>query len=343
MRKSRKLLNFSILITTMPIITGCFFGYNLGKLEDKNLEGKEFLTVLAREYRDFSRSEAVSYDWIDSDYFARKGLRAASGYMIEPERPEDWDIPETALLALQEARKNLLETVNEKTYKLSPEASAKAYYLYDCWVEEQEENWQVEHIDSCRNSFFETLNYVSMAKHVLGGEIISIEEVKESDAISIDKSEKLDNLTAIETNTAIKEILSETGDTAEISTSDSNNNLKEKINIATKEAEKEELISYIVFFDPESSQLGQSGRKTIIDVIYDLSDTDNYSIVLKGMPEDNSYTEKQVLLTSQRAKAVKNELVDGGIDTKNIILVGFGEGVEKESVSSGKIIEVYIQ
>ena len=50
----------------------------------------DFHAVMAREYLAFAMHEADRYDWYDSEYFAKKGLKAARGEVVYPEIPDEW-------------------------------------------------------------------------------------------------------------------------------------------------------------------------------------------------------------------------------------------------------------
>jgi len=140
------------------LLSACNTGWDLDELKSVQPCGAHFNTALAREYQDFSESEADEYDWSSSSYFARKGLAAAYGeFKVVPEYPEKWDIAADKLPELQSARKKLMNLLSEKNQKKYPESLAHAQMLYDCWVEEQEEAWQTDHIASCRAEFFATI------------------------------------------------------------------------------------------------------------------------------------------------------------------------------------------
>lgn len=140
-------------------------GSKTEEIKHADLEGSEFLKILAREYRNLSQKEEASYDWFDADHFADKGLAAARGVGVMPENPDNWDIDREYMQQLRKARVELLGNISDKVKRDMPDAAARAYALYDCWVEEQEENWQDSDIAQCRDGFFRTLNYISVAEN----------------------------------------------------------------------------------------------------------------------------------------------------------------------------------
>ena len=49
----------------------------LQALQKADFSGDSFRTTLAKEYLKFAEIEADQYDWYDSEYFAKKGLKRA--------------------------------------------------------------------------------------------------------------------------------------------------------------------------------------------------------------------------------------------------------------------------
>lgn len=153
----RIVLSLMILVTVVACDS---MQFNMDKLEDKPVRGSKFHQALAQEYKLLTRQERESQDWVDAERFARKALQASDGYEVSPENPYDYNIPDTLLAPLVEARQHLLNMVSEEKRNIIPDASAQAVALYDCWVEEQEEEWHVLEINSCRTQFFALLDYL---------------------------------------------------------------------------------------------------------------------------------------------------------------------------------------
>src|SRR3546814_8047690 len=53
---------------------------------------------------------------------------------------------------LKQAREKLVAAFDAGAKEASPDAAALAQANYDCWLEQQEENYQPEHIKSCRDA-----------------------------------------------------------------------------------------------------------------------------------------------------------------------------------------------
>jgi OOP family OmpA-OmpF porin len=114
------------------------------------------------EYRTIALFEADEmYDWIDAGHFARKGLRAAAGEEVEAERLEEWRLPREHQAELAAARDRLMAAFEADARVKAPLIAARAQGSFDCWVEQQEENHQLDHIAACRDAFYSNLNIVT--------------------------------------------------------------------------------------------------------------------------------------------------------------------------------------
>ena len=146
-----------IIFLTLLALTGCV-SYSLEELRQVAPKGSEFQKALAQHYKYFAGKEEDQYDWVDSAYFADKGLQAAYGKETVPENLEDWDISPQILPIMKTARDTLVEVLNSGARKSMPKIAARAQYYFDCWVEEQEEAWQDGDISYCRESFKDTMD-----------------------------------------------------------------------------------------------------------------------------------------------------------------------------------------
>lgn len=146
-----------IALPLATILAGCgalTAENNVAELQQAPRVGSPFTAALAEEYREFSLFESEQmYDWPDADHFARKGLAAASGTVVEPERVENWNLPAGKVDELSNARTRLVTVLDAGARDRAPELAARAQGSYDCWVEQQEENHQPDHIAACREKF----------------------------------------------------------------------------------------------------------------------------------------------------------------------------------------------
>ena len=56
--------------------------------------------------------------------------------------------------------------------------AARAQVMFDCWMQEQEENFQTDHIAACRNRFFAALEEVQKAVEPPAPSVLPVQPVK---------------------------------------------------------------------------------------------------------------------------------------------------------------------
>jgi OOP family OmpA-OmpF porin len=144
------------VIPVLLLLTGCVS--SLVQLQQAEPIGTPFQTYLAREYLDFAEAEADQYDWFNSSHFARKGLKAANGVDVMPEPLEEWDLEPDVQPILEQARTLLLKALTPDIKRNHAKDAARTQFMFDCWVEQQSEGWQNDHIAYCRENFYNTLD-----------------------------------------------------------------------------------------------------------------------------------------------------------------------------------------
>jgi OOP family OmpA-OmpF porin len=146
-------MRLAAILCAVAVLGGCTT-FSLERLQKTEPTGTEFTKALAKEYRAFAEFEAYEMkDWIDQKYFAEKGLRAAAGEVVAPEALADWNLPEDKVDELADARSRLIAALNTGGRRNHPERAAHAQAKFDCWVEQQEENHQLEDIAACQREF----------------------------------------------------------------------------------------------------------------------------------------------------------------------------------------------
>lgn len=142
------------LIGGATLLAGCSVYGNLEELQNTDPQGSAFTKALAKEYQEFSEFEMFDmHDYVDADLFARKGLRAAAGEVVMPEDVAMWNEPADRVDVLNGARNRLLKALDGGGRDKFPAEAALAQAKFDCWVEQQEENHQPEHIADCMKEF----------------------------------------------------------------------------------------------------------------------------------------------------------------------------------------------
>lgn len=132
-----------------------FVHYDVEAIQNESFSGTSFSQNLAREYKDFATFEAYQmYDWIDAEHFAEKAIVAHNGNAPMPEELANWSIKEKYLPEMREARSNLMAAMSNGARDVAPAEAARAQAKFDCWVEQQEENWQWDDIAACKGAFY---------------------------------------------------------------------------------------------------------------------------------------------------------------------------------------------
>ena len=121
-------------------------------------EGSEFNQNLYRGYVDLSEAEYAEGDYLDSDVFAKRAIALAQGGQIGPEDIEERNLPSDHIAELTEARSRLAAALDAGAADANPSKAAEAQVYFDCWMQEQEENWQPEDIARCRDAFFAAID-----------------------------------------------------------------------------------------------------------------------------------------------------------------------------------------
>jgi OmpA-OmpF porin, OOP family len=116
-----------------------------------------FTAALTSEYAALAASLDHQGDVVDADYFARKGLAAASGTVVPPEQNANWAIPLEQPYGfrtkLAQARTRLLAALDGGARSRAPALAARAQVNYDCWTERMEDDWQTAQNGACATNF----------------------------------------------------------------------------------------------------------------------------------------------------------------------------------------------
>ncbi len=127
--------------------------------------GDDFRAHLAREYQQLVIFETDEmHDWRDADYYAEKVMALGDNKMVSPELVEDWEIEDPAdAEALGTARGRLIAAFDKGAKTKLPADTAVAQASYDCWIEQQEENFQLDHIEACKKRFEDVMARIEAA------------------------------------------------------------------------------------------------------------------------------------------------------------------------------------
>lgn len=115
--------------------------------------GSSFTQNLHKDYVALAESELEQGDRGSARHYATKAKEAATGKAIAPDEVKSRRIGAPEDKTLTEARGRLVSALGSAEATKKPETAAKAQTMFDCWMEQQEEGWQHDHIAACRNGF----------------------------------------------------------------------------------------------------------------------------------------------------------------------------------------------
>lgn len=172
-----KLVRSIVALAGVLLLAACS-GYSSNNaveaLNAADAVGSPFTQALAREYRIMANYEQNQmYDYPDALHFARKGLAAAGGEVVLPEVLDDWDLDDKYLKDLAASRTRLVGLMDNGAREMAPEQAAIAQARFDCWVEQQEEDWQVDEIAACRKDFADAMRILNAT---MGKKVKQVEE-----------------------------------------------------------------------------------------------------------------------------------------------------------------------
>lgn len=183
----------------VAILSGCagFTSYkDVDTLESASAGGSAFNQALTNEYRELALYEQYEmFDYKDAETYAIKGLAAANGETVMPHEISAFHIAPEYTGVLTEQRARLLSVLNGGARTAKAAKAAHAQAMFDCWVEQQEENFQPSHILACRDEFMSTMAQLETPAAPQETSWVLFFDFDESD-ISVSAITKLDEIAA---------------------------------------------------------------------------------------------------------------------------------------------------
>jgi outer membrane protein OmpA-like peptidoglycan-associated protein len=157
---------FCVLGVAMASVAACAGVERQIAAKSQPPSGTGYNAELSRGYFELTNLEYSEGDYRSSDHFALKAMAAGRGEAVEPDTVDSrkgiaknptWAAEFTA------ARQRLMTAQSKGGVKVAPNDMARAQVMFDCWIQEQEENRQPWDIDACRNGFEEAMGKVELA------------------------------------------------------------------------------------------------------------------------------------------------------------------------------------
>ncbi len=163
-------------------MSGCT---NLSQLAKQVPPGDDFNALLSNEYLAYATAESERYDWYDSEYFAKKGLRAASGLNVQPENLADWDVPQEDYDNVMRERRRIVALVNGPARDKYASRVAHAQVLFDCWLEQVDEQWIGSEPSVCAGQFEREIASIE-SQILLDSPVIPAKNNKKSEPVAME-------------------------------------------------------------------------------------------------------------------------------------------------------------
>ena len=189
----KTICNYGFFFLLIFAVNSCAH-FKIKKLDKESLIPNNFYSFLSKEYLNFAKFELYEmHDEIDANYFAFKASQLINDKIFYPENPKDWDIPENYVGEANIMFNKLTNLIDKDLYKSFPEEFSKMMIGYDCWIEQIEENWQLEHIDECHDKFYKNFKLISNNLEEKDANLNNTNKIYKDNEAIIKKEEK-DNI-----------------------------------------------------------------------------------------------------------------------------------------------------
>jgi OmpA-OmpF porin, OOP family len=151
MQTIRKLVALSVV--ALGVGACSLWGLELGPTKKLSPQGDQFSVSLFDEYLSLSQIEYDEGHYGASDFFARKAKAAARGETVLPTEMSEVSLSAAEAAVLGAQRSRLMGALDATARIKAPKLAARTQAMFDCWMEEQEENRQPDDIALCRDEF----------------------------------------------------------------------------------------------------------------------------------------------------------------------------------------------
>lgn len=135
------------------VLSACSGAWDVEGLQATKPSGNAFDATLQNEYVRLATYEREQGDWRDTATYVARGKLAAAGTPAEPEAIANRDLPDAKVGELTAARAKLMGFYTPAVKSANGKSLALAQAGYECWMEQQEENWQNDDIAACKKQF----------------------------------------------------------------------------------------------------------------------------------------------------------------------------------------------
>lgn len=289
----RRYLSFAVIALFLTGCSGLKTHTEIEALNEAKATGSAFTQRLTEEYRSYVKLKQRSLDYSDARHFARKGLMAAQGQVVMPEPLSNWHLDDKSARELRIARTDLVGLLDGGGRAKAPFEAAMAQAKFDCWVEQEEQNWASPRAVSCRAEYQNAFN-----------------ELKARIEKTNPKSVKLDEPVPVKKAIVKDEPVADVAPVVDPSAFASG--LDEGM--------------FLVFFDFDRSKLNATGAQVIDAVAEQIKKRNDLKVVrLVGHTDSSGSDKYNMRLSARRAEAVRSALAERGVNVDLLETLARGE------------------
>lgn len=277
--------------------------------QPETLKGTPFDRYLSEGYRGLAKKEDFEHDFDDVEKFQNRALRSADGQLVSPEELSARNLPPYSVDELASARARLEDAFYAGASVKMPRESAKAQVMFDCWMEQQEENIQQHDIDECKNGFMAAMAKIENKPHVEdnGPVYTHSHDHKHTHGPGscVDHTHKPSEPEAVVCP------------------------LPQKKEVATYHG------PYIIFFELDRADITSDAQSVLDKVVADAREMKPRRVVLTAHTDTSGSRSHNEALSQRRAQAAARMLRAEGVEVSEIRASHYGESKPRVSTKDG--------
>lgn len=291
----RRFLGFVVVALMLSGCSGFKSHTEIEALNEAQPVGSAFTQRLTTEYRAYVQLKQRSLDYADARHFARKGLLAAQGETVMPEPLSNWHLDDKSARDLRAARNDLIGLLDGGGRVKAPFEAAIAQAKFDCWIEQEEQNWSSPRAPVCRGEYEKAMR-----------------DLRATLLKTMPKPQKIDEPVPEKVMPIIADevIIAETAPVVDPSAIASG--LDEGM--------------FLVFFDFDSSKLNATAANVVDAVAAQIKKRKDLRVVrLVGHTDTSGSAAYNMRLSARRAEAVRTALATRGVNVDLLETLARGE------------------
>jgi len=147
-----------VAVAAAGLLSACANKWDVEGAQGMESMGSPFQAALQSEYAALAAHERGYGDWPDTAYYVAKAKAAAMGEAVAPTSMDERDLPAKYADELASARQDLMMVMGQGAADANPPVAARAQAMFDCWMEEAEEDRQPTHIAECKQNFMAAMD-----------------------------------------------------------------------------------------------------------------------------------------------------------------------------------------